>query len=257
MKKRVVSGIKGLTTAEAFEKQRKFGKNVLTSTERNHLWESLKHIALEPMFLLLAVACTLYFILGDLAEAVMMLVSIAFVAGIEVYQETKSEKALEALRRYTEAQVRVLRDGAWTLLPAEELVPGDVVEAGEGDHIPADGIVLEQHDLSVDESILTGESLAVDKNVKEGHNLLYQGTTVASGSGVFRVSTIGNNTELGKLGKSIEQIDPPATPLQLQLERFVKQIGLFGILAFALVFFLNLALSHDFWMAILFSLTIA
>ncbi|MFM7402026.1 MAG: cation-translocating P-type ATPase, partial [Bacteroidota bacterium] len=201
---------------------------MLTSAKKNHLLRSILNIVREPMFLLLAVACGLYFFLGDTTEAIMMLVSIAFVAGIEIFQETKSEKALEALREFTEANVRVLRDGVWTKLPAAELVPDDAVTVGEGERIPADGVILKQHDLSVEEAVLTGESLAVDK--KAGENL-FQGTTVAAGQGVFRVISTGNSTELGKLGKSIEAMDPVPTPLQLQLEKFVRQMGIFGIIA--------------------------
>lgn len=246
--------ITGLSTSEVVERRKKFGSNVLTSAKKNHLLRSILNIVREPMFLLLAVACGLYFFLGDTTEAIMMLVSIAFVAGIEIFQETKSEKALEALREFTEANVRVLRDGVWTELPAAELVPDDAVTVGEGERIPADGVILKQHDLSVEEAVLTGESLAVDK--KAGENL-FQGTTVAAGQGVFRVISTGNNTELGKLGKSIEAIDPVPTPLQLQLEKFVRQMGIFGIIAFSLALFLNISAENDFWQALLLSLTIA
>lgn len=247
----------GLSTARAEEKRRQFGKNQLNSAQRNYLLESLLHLVKEPMFLLLAVACVLYFILGDTTEAVMMLVSIVFVAGIEIFQETKSEKALDALRKYTEAQVRVLRDGQWQELLSEDLVPDDVVSIGEGERVPADGLLLHQHDLSVEEAVLTGESLPVDKRLADGKNQLFQGTTVASGQGVFKITATGNQTELGKLGKSIENIDPTPTPLQVQIERFVRQMGIFGLAAFALVFVLNILQVHDFWKALLFSLTVA
>jgi len=247
----------GLSTTEAAEKQRVFGKNELEDQQRNHLLNSLRNIVTEPMFVLLAVAAALYFFLGELTEAVMMLVSILFVAGIEMYQETKSERALEALRRYTRAQVRALRDGVWTEIPAEDLVPGDLVRIEEGERIPADGTLLEQHDLTVDEAVLTGESLPVEKHTEQPQHLLFQGTTVASGHGLFRVSAIGLHTEFGKLGKSIEAIESTPTPLQIQIKRFVKQMGIAGGLAFLLVFGLNLWAEHDVWKALLFSLTLA
>lgn len=246
--------IHGLNTPEVTERRKKYGKNVLASAKKNHLLLSIWNIAREPMFLLLAVACGLYFFLGDTTEAIMMLVSIAFVAGIEIFQEAKSEKALEALREYTETNVRVLRDGSWVELPAAELVPDDVVTIGEGERVPADGVVLRQHDLSVEEAVLTGESLPVDKKVS---HQLFQGTTVAAGQGVYRITATGNSTELGKLGKSIESIDPLPTPLQMQLERFVRQMGIFGIIAFSLALWLNMAAENDFWQALLLSLTIA
>ncbi len=251
------SAAPGLTTTQAAEQRLRFGRNELEASRRWPVLDSLRHIVTEPMFILLAVACGLYFFLGDLTEALMMVVSILFVAGIEIYQETKSERALEALRRFTRAQVRVKRDGEWVDLPTEELVPEDVVILEEGERIPADGLLLEQHDLSVDESVLTGESLAVEKSLEAPANQLFQGTTAATGKGIFQVTATGGQTEFGKLGKSIESIDAQPTPLQVQIRRFVRQMSLLGGLAFVLVFGLNFYLVPDFWQALLFSLTLA
>ncbi|MDX1912950.1 MAG: cation-translocating P-type ATPase [Saprospiraceae bacterium] len=251
------SSVYGLSAAEAAERLRTFGKNELEADHRNPLLISLWHIATEPMFILLAVACILYFFLGDFTEAMMMVVSILFVAGIELYQETKSERALEALRRYTRAQVRVKRDGEWIELPGEELVPGDLVRIEEGERIAADGFLIEYHDLSVDESVLTGESLPVEKGENESTRKVYQGTTVASGNGLLVVSETGARTEFGKLGKSIESVESAPTPLQKQIKRFVQQMGIVGGLAFILVFVLNYWAEPDVWKALLFSLTLA
>jgi len=277
----------GLTANQAAAQQKIFGKNELEATRRHPVLDSIRNIVTEPMFLLLAVACILYFILGDFTEAMMMVVSILFVTGIELYQENKSERALEALRQFTRAQVSVLRDGQWVNLPSEDLVPDDVVRIEEGERIPADGLLLEQHDLSVDESVLTGESLPIEKSLETPPpvprapstvdpepstvnrapstvnrapstvNRLLQGTTVASGKGVFKVTAIGANSEFGKLGKSIESIDPEQTPLQIQINRFVRNMAIAGGLAFALVFALNFWTENDVWKALLFSLTLA
>ena len=247
----------GLTTVQAEAQRRVFGKNELEATRRRPILHSLRNIVTEPMFLLLAVACVLYFFLGDFTEAMMMLLSILFVAGIEVYQGTKSERALEALRLYTRAQVRALRNGQWVELPSEDLVPDDVVGVEEGERIPADGVLLEQHDLSVDESVLTGESLTVTKSTNADENLLFQGTSTATGKGVFKVTATGARTEFGKLGQSIESIDPEPTPLQVQIKRFVRQMGIVGAVAFVVVFGLNFWVENDFWKALLFSLTLA
>ncbi|MFN0036141.1 MAG: cation-translocating P-type ATPase [Saprospiraceae bacterium] len=257
----------GLTTAQAAHQRRLFGKNELEATRRHPLLNSLRNIVTEPMFILLGVACVLYFFLGDFTEAMMMFVSILFVAGIEMYQETKSERALEALRSYTRAQVRALRDGKWVELPSEDLVPDDIVAVEEGERIPTDGTLLQQNDLTVDESVLTGESLSVEKTVEEQPipstrdqrptNSLFQGTTVASGKGVFKVTATGARSEFGKLGKSIEAIDAEPTPLQIQIKRFVKQMGIVGGVAFVIVFGLNFWIENDFWKALLFSLTLA
>jgi P-type Ca2+ transporter type 2C len=258
---------KGLTNAEATRRLSEYGPNRLEG-KPNTLWlDVLKDIAQEPMFILLAVACLLYFFLGDLTEALMMLVSIAFVAGIEIFQEGKSKKALEALRQYTKVKVRVLRDGVWEEMDSEVLVPGDVLELAEGDRIPVDGVLLSQNDLAADESVLTGESLPVEKNAYKKpipedatsispEFLLYQGTTIASGQGLLLTLATGARTEFGKLGRSIESIDTSETPLQIQIKRFVRAMGVFGLLAFVLVFSLNIWQAHDFWKALLFSLTV-
>ncbi len=250
----------GLTTTQAAQQRQKFGKNELEATRRYPFLDSMRNVVTEPMFLLLAVACLLYFLLGDFTEAIMMVVSILFVTGIELYQGNKSERALEALRQFTRAQVRVLRNDKWIELPSEDLVPDDVVSIEEGERIPADGILLEQHDLSVDESVLTGESLSVEKSVESEPSALgrlLQGSSVASGKGVFKVTATGAKSEFGKLGKSIETIDSEPTPLQIQIKRFVRNMAIVGGLAFILVFILNFWVENDIWKALLFSLTLA
>lgn len=282
-----IASLTGLTTAQTEKQRNIFGKNELEASRRSPVLKRIWDIVSEPMFLLLALACVLYFLLGDITEAFMMVVSIMFVTGIGLYQETKSERALDALRRFTSAQILVLRNGAWVKLPSEDLVPDDIVSVEEGERIPADGILLEQHDLSIDESVLTGESLPVEKNVEElafkgeglglkGNeqgqtstgvstqnakpstlNLLFQGTTVASGKGVFKVTATGVRSEFGKLGKSIESMDTEQTPLQKQIKGFVQRMAIMGGLAFVLVFALNFWTENDVWKALLFSLTLA
>jgi Ca2+-transporting ATPase len=247
---------KGLSTEQAEAARRQFGTNTLKSEGHSSLLTTLLNIVREPMFILLAIACLLYFFLGDLPEAIMMMVSLAFVIGIELYQENKSDRAIEALRAYTEAKVRVMRDGNWVDLEAAALVPEDVVSIEEGERLPADGILIAGHDMSVDESVMTGESLPVEKQ-PGAETKLFQGTTIAGGKGVFQVKATGNSTEFGKLGLSIESIDPTPTPLQVQIRQFVRYMGYVGGAAFLLVFGLNFWSEHDIWKALLFSLTLA
>ncbi len=246
----------GLGSAEAADLLRQYGSNAPQDTSRNRFWLRVWDTIREPMFILLAVACVLYFVLGDWLEAIVMLISIFFVTGIELYQENKSEKAIDALRAYTEAKVKVLRDGKWQDLPTTVLVPGDLITLEEGDLVPADGCLLEAHDVSIDESARTGESLPVEKSM-EGDVHLFQGTMLVGGSGQLLVEATGNQTEMAKLGKSIDQIDPAPTPLQVQIRLFVKQMGWIGGGAFLLVFALNYWMEPSFLSALLFSLTLA
>ena len=247
---------RGLRSAEASALLRQIGPNIQKEDDRPHFWRRVWDSVTEPMFLLLAVACILYFILGEWTNAWMMLISIAFVTGIELYQERKSDHALEALRAYTRAKVQVLRDEVWQELDTKNLVPGDWVQLEEGDRVPADGILLEGHDISVDESVLTGESVAVEKWPEDQPKLL-QGTTLVGGKGIMLVNATGSSTEFGKLGKSLESIEPLPTPLQIQIKRFVKQMSWIGGGAFALVFALNYWIDPNWLSALLFSLTLA
>jgi Ca2+-transporting ATPase len=255
--------ITGLSSQEATRLGEQYGPNRLEGKQQNQLLAILLDVVKEPMFILLAVTAALYFILGDLTDAIMMLVAILFVAGIEIYQGNKSEHALEALRKYTEAKVRVLRDGAWVEIPSEELVPGDAVNVEEGERVPADGQILEQYDLYLDESVLTGESLPVEKTTAEKADptdktsLVFQGTTVASGKGTLRVTTTGGQTEFSKLGQSMEAIEKTDTPLQIQISKFVWQMTIVGGIAFLCTLGLNIWQQHDFWKALIFSLAIA
>jgi Ca2+-transporting ATPase len=127
----------------------------------------------------------------------------------------------------------------------------------EGMNIPADSIILEANDFSVNESIITGESLPVEKDRSEGHNILFQGTTVNSGKCSAEVTATGNNTILGKLGKSVGGYHPPKTLLQLQIGKFLRFFVLFGLAGFLVVFFMNFLQQREWTSSLLFALTLA
>jgi len=245
----------GLTTSEVAQSRAKYGRNMLYLRPKSSLWHMLKEVVTEPMFLLLAVCCVLYFILGDHAEAWMMVGSVVFVVTIELIQEYRSEKALNALRAFAQPTARVFRDGKTMRLPTDEVVVGDHLMFSEGERIAADGLVLEQNDLSVDEAVLTGESIPVAKTPGEGK--VYQGTTVAAGQGMAEVTFVGNQTEFGKLGKSIEAIDAEKTPLEIQINRFVRQMVFAGLIAFVIVFFINFKYEGAWIPALIYSLAFA
>lgn len=222
------------------------------------MWHMLKDVVAEPMFLLLVVACALYFAIGDASEAWLMVGAVIFVTLIEIVQEFRSEKALSSLRQLAQPKAVVIRAGKREDVPVEDIVVGDLIAFAEGERIAADAILLQQNDLSVDEAILTGESLPVSKKIGEaGQDLLYQGATVASGAGVAQVQAVGMQTEFGKLGKSIESIETEPTPLQRQITRFVQHMLLAGLVAFLVVCGINYAYSGSFLTALLYSLAFA
>lgn len=211
----------------------------------------------EPMFILLVIATVFYFILGQFTEGIMMLIAICFVAAISLYQDVRSTNALKVLKQFTEPKIIAIRNGVSQSIDAEDLVPGDVILLEEGNKVPADATIIKQNDCSVNESILTGESLPVYKDVAIGNNGLYQGTTINSGKCYAKVTATGNNTKLGKLGKSVDRITAPKTPLQNQVNRFVRQLAFFGISACIIIWIINYIKGGTPVQSLLFALTLA
>lgn len=247
----------GLNTEAVQAARKKYGWNAIQEKEPSGFWHVLKGIVAEPMFVLLLLAALLYFILGEYADGMIMLVAIAFVSGISLFQETRSRNALDALKKLTQPASRVFRNGALTEIPSQEIVPGDLVLLEEGCLIPADAQVVQANDFSVNESILTGESFAVNKYAIEGSDRVYYGTLVTSGSAVAEVGAIGSATELGKIGKSLEGIATDRTPLQIQIGSFVRTMAGVGVLAFLVVWGINYWKSGDILFGLLNGLTLA
>ncbi len=249
--------VPGLSTREIPALRQLYGKNEFSPGTSRRLLRIIWDIVKEPMFLLLLIACSLYFILHELNEGIMMLVAMCIVTTIGFYQEVKSSNAINALKEFTVEEVTVIRDDREVKLPAEELVPGDIVLLEEGMNIPADGLLLRANDLSVNESVITGESLPAEKNETAGHNLLYQGTTINSGKCIARVTATGNSTVLGKLGKAVGSYQPPKTLLQVQMSKFVQRFALFGLVGFFIVLFMNYLHYGEWSTSLLFALTLA
>ena len=193
----------------------------------------------EPMFLLLLIAATVYFLLGAPKDGAIMLVFVGFVASITFIQEWKTEKTMNALKDLTSPKVNTLRNGKNILIKSTELVPGDVVFLSEGERIPADCIVLEPSNFSVDESILTGESeyvMKVSTTQSEKStdywkkDILYAGTLCVFGKCTAIVKFTGINTEYGKIGKAISEAKDEPTPLQKKVSILVKNIAIAGVI---------------------------
>lgn len=252
-----LGNIQGLPVQQVPVLLNQYGKNVFHAEPSRRFIHIVWEIVKEPMFILLLIACSLYFILNEVSEGIMMLVAMVFVTAISLYQEVKSSNALNALKKFSEPKVTVIRDGNELVINTEELVPGDIMLLEEGMNIPADAIILRKNDLTVNESIITGESLPADKNETQGHNILYQGATINSGKCVAQVMATGNNTVLGKLGKAIGTYHSPKTLLQLQTNQFVNRLAFFGLIGFFIIFFVNYLHHQQFTISLLFALTLA
>jgi P-type Ca2+ transporter type 2C len=234
--------VTGLSEQEAIALLKQDGYNELPSAEaRNFLaiaWDTIK----DPIFLLLVGGGIVYLILGDLQEALILLGFVTLIVGIGLYQEGKTEHALEALRDLSSPRALVIRDGQQKRIAGREVVIGDILVLAEGDRVPADAIVLSSSNLSTDESLLTGESLPVRKVASANTNIdnvkmarpggddlafVYSGTLVIQGQGVAQVKAIASQTEMGKIGKALQKVKPELTPLQQEMNRLVNR--LFGI----------------------------
>ena len=233
--------VAGLSEQEAIAQLKREGYNELPSSQSRSLLIIAWDIIQDPIFLLLVGGGIIYWVLGDLQEALILLGFVFFIMGIGLYQEGKTEHALEALRDLSSPRALVVRDGERKRIAGREVVQGDIVVLAEGDRVPADAIMLSGSNLSTDESLLTGESLPVRKvaaviDAKDGKMarpggddlpFVYSGTLVVQGQGVAQVLAIGAHTEMGKIGNALQTVKPESTPLQREMNRLVSR--LFGI----------------------------
>lgn len=234
-----IFNINGLTSAQVLEARKKHGLNLLDYKKQNGFLDALKSIAKEPMVILLLVASAVYFISGKTGDGIFLSSAIILVAGISLYQDSRSRNALEKLKDFTQPKCKVIRNGEVVEIKSEEVVVGDSLMVEEGTSVIADGIIVHSNDFSVNESILTGESLSVYKDQTKEDNLVFSGTTVASGLAIATVTAIGNKTKLGAIGKSLESIKEERTPLELQISNFVKKMVMLGAVVFIIVWGIN------------------
>jgi Ca2+-transporting ATPase len=249
--------ITGLSNEEVIASRKKWGSNSLEHQQKNHLLISIIEMVKDPMFLLLVAAASIYFISGDFGDGIFMTTAIVLVAAISLFQEARSRNAIDALKKLSQPKSKVIRNGELIEIPSEEIVLGDSIQVEEGTFIPADAIIIQSNDFSVNEAILTGESLSVFKNDSSESKQVFQGTIVATGLAICEVTAIGNQTGLGKIGKSLESIVEEKTPLQLQITNFVKKMSIIGLVIFAIVWGLNYYHSNSVLDSLLKALTIA
>jgi Ca2+-transporting ATPase len=230
----------GLTQGDAEERLRREGPNELPKSERRKILSLVLHVLKEPMILLLLCSGAVYLLLGNRDEALLLLGSIGLIIGIEFYQERKTERALEALRDLSSPRARVLRDGEARRIPGREVVREDLVLVAEGDRVPADALVLTSTNLVVDESLLTGESAPVRKaNWTGGPEsgppggdatpFVFSGTLVVRGSGTLRVLATGERSQLGKIGRALQEEPTGKTRLQQETAQLVRYSAIAGV----------------------------
>ncbi len=249
---------RGLSEAEANERLAREGPNELPAERRPSLVRTILGVLRQPMLLLLLAAGGLYLVLGDVREALMLLTFVLVVIGITLYQERKTERALDALKSLTSPRALVIRDGRERRIPGREVVRGDVVALVEGDRVPADGALLDALNLQVDESLLTGESVPVRKRALRGEDrssrpggddlpFVFSGTLVVRGRGVAEVRATGAQSEIGKIGKSLAAVEEGKTRLESEVERIVRTIAIVAV-ALCLVLVVAYGITRRDWL---------
>lgn len=257
MEYNIPNHLKGLSQEEVNQARAKHGYNQLAATHKSTWLELLLGILKEPMLILLIVISLIYVIVGDYAEAAFMMVAIVAVTAISFYQDNRSKKALEELEKLNEPLSVVIRDAQVVKIPTREIVVGDLCITEEGRMINADGVIVHSNDFSVNESSLTGESFSVFKDSTTTDNFVYSGTITVSGLAVFQVQKIGKETRVGKIGESIRTIKEEISPLQIQIQKFVKAMAIVGIVIFLLVCMFSYLDTHNIVVSLLNGLTLA
>ena len=265
----------GLTAEEAAARLLAEGPNEIASAKPRSLLRIAWEVVKEPMLLLLVAAGTVNVIIslqepGRIKEALLLFVFVFVVIGITLYQERKTERALDALRDMSSPRALVIRDGVQVRLAGRDVVRGDYVLLAEGDRVPADTILLECSNLSVDESLLTGESVPVRKAAcaadaphelgrpgGDGTPWTYSGSLVVKGQGVGEVLAIASGTELGKIGLALKTLEPERTLLQRDVDKLVRNLAIFGLSAAALVILVYGFTRNDWLEAALAGITLA
>ena len=226
----------GLTSKECQKRQEKYGKNVLPKKKKESIFKIFFRELMNPIELLLLVAVIASFIAGEPIEAIAIVLIVLVDLIMGTYQENKANNTAEALSKLVTVKNKVLRDNEEKIVDASELVPGDFVFLESGDKISADLRIIEAHNFTVDESILTGESLAVNKNsdkltgkdkaIQDQANMLFSGTSVVTGRAKAIVVATALNTELGKIANTINNTKETKSPLTIRVEQLSKQISM-------------------------------
>src|SRR2546422_1433599 len=242
----------GLTSREAAQRLSRFGPNELIQTAKVSPLRILLSQFVDVLVIVLIIAAVISATLGllqgetaDLYDAVLIIVIVIMNAILGFVQEYRAERSLEALKSLAAPKAHVLREGGVVAVPSRELVPGEVVVLAAGDRVPADARLLEVASLRVNEASLTGESLPVSKSVEpqprdsylgDRKNMVFMGTTVDGGRGRAVLVETGMSTQLGKIAGLVQQETKEETPLQKQLDRLGRQIGIAVLLAAGLIF---------------------
>jgi Ca2+-transporting ATPase len=242
-------GPEGLTDQEAKTRLEQYGYNELTEKKKITPLQVFLGQFKDIFVIMLLIATAISFAIGEFVDGLVIAVIVILNAVVGFIQEYRSEKAMEAMKKLTAPKARVLRGGNEIIIPAREIVPGDIVLFEAGDRVPADARLLEVVDLKADEAILTGESAAISKDLKavsekasigDRKNSVFMATHMTYGRGKAIVTSTGMNTEFGKIAEMVQTMEVEESPLKQKLERFAKKLGIIIVIVCAVIFALAL-----------------
>ncbi|MCL6422538.1 HAD-IC family P-type ATPase [Brachybacterium sp. JHP9] len=250
----------GLGAQEAQRRLDQHGPNALPEGEQESRLARLLRQLNDPMIFVLLGAALLTLVLGEYVDAIVIAAIVVANTLIGYVQEGRAANALEGIRGMLSLDAQVRRAGTWTRIPAEELVPGDVVRLAAGDKVPADLRLTAASNLTIEESALTGESLAVGKSpepvdpdagIGDRTSMAFSGTVVASGSGRGIVAATGGGTEIGRITRMLEDVESMETPLTRQMGAFSKKLAI-AVVILSAVLLVGVGLVHDYgWVELL------
>lgn len=239
----------GITSEESLRRIEKFGKNQLPEVHRRSYWALFGGQFLSPLIYLLLLAAAIAFLIGEGKDSAVILVVVVLNAIIGAFQEGRAEQSLEALRKMSKLQSRVVRDGVEKLIESNEIVPGDILVLFAGDAVPADARIIEANQVMTAEAALTGESLPVEKSnqtlpldtlLADRKNMLYAGTYIHSGRCTAVVTATGLNNEIGKIAKLTTSAVQPKTQLELRIHQFGRYLIIASIVVCVLVILIGM-----------------
>lgn len=255
----------GLSEKEARRKLEEHGPNVLTEKKKVSALKIFFEQFTDFMVMILLASTAISAFMGEVTEAVTIIAIVIINAILGFIQEYRTEKTMEALKGLAAPQARVIRDGKQVSIPAENIVPGDVILLEAGDRVPADAVLLEALNLQADESILTGESVPVEKKSSGGkkdgdggsRNRVFMGTVITSGKARALVYATGMETEMGKIAYMIQNVEEDVTPLQKKLDHLGKYIVLGCLMVCAAVSVTGILRGEDLFSMLLAGISLA
>lgn len=260
------SSVNGLSSVQAKENQEKYGKNKLVEGQKKSVLQIFLEQFKDFLVIILIIAAAVSGSLGDWESTIVIVAVIVVNAILGTVQTLKAEQSLDSLKSLSAPAAKVLRDGTLVSLPSEEVTVGDIVCLEAGDFIPADGRLIENASLKVNESALTGESVSVEKSLNLIHgdvplgdqsNMAFSGSFVTYGRGSFVVTNTGMNTEVGKIAQLLKNTSEKRTPLQVNLDQFGQKLSILILVICAILFVINVLQGGKVIDAFLFAVALA